>query len=792
MTEPAFFAAHRRAAAWIDRSAWPFAWISGGRPAPTVGAYRLRFTSPAAEQLRLVVSADERYRLYCDGRLLASGPEIGTRFRWQADAIDLALKAGEHCLLAVVWSVGDRDGDFATDGIGHGFALGIDGEANPRLATGTAAWEWHELPGYRFRKSPLAHWTVPDLHRDGSAADWEVEEGRGEGWIPAVAGSAVHHVADVEVHPARLVEVGTLPPQTHVPWRRLAVRHAEVIDSAALDPADLPLGANDPRWREAVQALVEGRNHLAVPARTTLRAVIDCQDYVTAWPELSAGGFAAGIDLTWMEALSLERVRGASIPKGNRGEIAGRFVGGTVDRFRLDRAVRSYRPLFWRSGRFLVLTVASGEQPVTVAGLRLVETRYPLEQESHIEPADPALARVLPLCLRTLQVNAHDQYSDTPYYERMQYLGDCRLDCLTTYAITRDARLPAKALRMVDAQRMPDGLTVSRTPTRNLQVIPPFSLWYVGMVRDHLWWRGDEALVRELMPGVRGVIERFLRARRDDGSIGFLEGWNFCDWAKGFPHGEPPGTSTGSGPMNLQVLMALDWAAELEEALGEPELAARWRRLSSELAGAVTAAFWDEARGAWTDDREGGALSQHAQVLAALCAGLDPGRRWRGMQRVASDPALVRSSIYFSHYLIEAWAAQGEGQRVAGVLDFWKALPDQGFVSLPEQPEPSRSDCHAWSAHPLFHAVATLAGIRPDAPAFARVRIAPCPGPLPALNVAIPHPAGGEISASLRFAGATVEGTVVLPAGLEGTFVWQGDEQVLRPGTNRIATAGQA
>lgn len=63
-------------------------------------------------------------------------------------------------------------------------------------------------------------------------------------------------------------------------------------------------------------------------------------------------------------------------------------------------------------------------------------------------------------------------------------------------------------------------------------------------------------------------------------------------------------------------------------------------------------------------------------------------------------------------------------------LENWFDLPSQGFKTTPEQPEPTRSDCHAWGAHPLFHFYASILGIRPAAPGFSRVEIAPQLGQL--------------------------------------------------------------
>ena len=82
---------------------------------------------------------------------------------------------------------------------------------------------------------------------------------------------------------------------------------------------------------------------------------------------------------------------------------------------------------------------------------------------------------------------------------------------------------------------------------------------------------------------------------------------------------------------------------------------------------------------------------------------------------------------------------------------------------LLEQPEPSRSDCHGWGAHPLYHFFATVLGIRPAAPGFAEVEIRPLPGELAELAGELVHPRG-LIAVELHFAQGRVHGSVSLPA----------------------------
>jgi hypothetical protein len=107
------------------------------------------------------------------------------------------------------------------------------------------------------------------------------------------------------------------------------------------------------------------------------------------------------------------------------------------------------------------------------------------------------------------------------------------------------------------------------------------------------------------------------------------------------------------------------------------------------------------------------------------------------------------------------------------------------LTTWPEHPDPSRSDCHAWSAHPALDLLRVVAGVRPDAPGFARVRIAPSPGSLTALSAVHPHPKG-DIRVAYEISGPTLTASVDLPEGVEGVLVWNGRDHPLRSGPQRV------
>ena len=61
-------------------------------------------------------------------------------------------------------------------------------------------------------------------------------------------------------------------------------------------------------------------------------------------------------------------------------------------------------------------------------------------------------------------------------------------------------------------------------------------------------------------------------------------------------------------------------------------------------------------------------------------------------------------------------------------FDRLAALSQFHFTTLPEwDMEGSRSDCHGWSATPLYEMPSTLLGVRPFEDGWAKILVKPCP-----------------------------------------------------------------
>jgi hypothetical protein len=261
-------------------------------------------------------------------------------------------------------------------------------------------------------------------------------------------------------------------------------------------------------------------------------------------------------------------------------------------------------------------------------------------------------------------------------------------------------------------------------------------------------------------------------------------------WERGTP---PTDLGGLSGPINLQFLLALQWAADLEESLGDPTRARELRQDAARFSETFRTRFWHPSRKLFRDTPRSGSFSQHTNALAVL-AGVTTGEEARDLVlRVINNKSLEPCSYYFAHYLHEAAMKVGEGGRYPDFLGGWRTMLDLNLTTWCERPlgaaNTSRSDCHGWGAGPNVHVFRGMLGIDSGAAGFKRVIIRPAIGERPRLSGAIPHPAGMVAVAYERTADGGLRAKVQLPPGIDGEFHWRGTVHPLHPGANSLDIA---
>jgi hypothetical protein len=748
--------------------------------------FRLNFKSARAETVTLQVSGDLCFALALDGALIARGPDTGDVPHWSFGAYEVKLAAGAHRLEAFVWWARPPvapDGRMSWRG---GFVCAGLGAAAKRFSTGVAPWKVARIEGVT--KGPVLN---RSYHVIGSSAEMDLAKAdpRRAKWVkPAVVrGPVEDNVTGILAYGWRLLPAA-LPEQRHDLWRGGRVRAQLPRWSAA---PTVKFGAETtPEKAEGWNRLLRGDAALTLPARHEVTVLIDTDDYLCGFPALEfSGGAGTLVRCQWAESLfdSVNpKINNTPGLKGNRAAVAGKTFCGFGDTWKLGGAGRRWVGTpWWRAGRFLMISVKVGAKPAVLHSFGVERTGFPLQPKMKFASDDASLEPVIELSERGLRSCMHDVFVDCPYYEQMMYVADTRVQMLLAYVFAGEERLPRRGMELFDLSRGRSGYPTMRHPSFERQESATFAMIWPWMLHDYALWRDDAAWLRQRLPGMRALMEALQTEEDAEGLLAKPPGWLFVDWVPEWFAGWAPGQREGrrSAIINLQYLLTLQRAADLENWMGEPAMAERWNERAAALAATLAGKFWDEPRGLWADDDSHGAFSQHAQALAVIGGLRAPdAARWAD----AKANGLAAATIYFQHYLFEALGRVGRADLVLERLEMWRGLVKQGFKTPVESPEPARSDCHAWGAHPVFHLHATVAGVRPAAPGFARVRIAPQPGALREIETVLPHPRG-TVKLKAKFAGDRVDATVELPAGIGGVFVWRGREVELAPGFQRVA-----
>ena len=736
--------------------------------------FRNRFDSDGSP-LRFDVSADERFVLYLDGEPIARGPQRGMVEHWYYQSYEITgLSTGTHTLEAVCWQLGIH-APLAQLSLRGGFILCAHGAYDAALTTGKAAWKVARLVGT----------TMTDR---GTSKTF----GAGSQCRVVGTGYPNERPAANEWRDAAVVRAGVMPNP-----------YGGRTNGWMLCPADRP----DQMHEVSHPGRIVNVDHdlaksFVVPANSERDLWWDLDNYYCAYPELETSG-GKGAVVTWGWTESLLHPDGK---KGNRDEWRGKEFSQTMtDTFICDgRADAHFTSPWWRCGRWCRVTVKTADEPLTVRRLAIAETRYPLAVDASFASDDATLGPVLGISRRAMEMCMHEMLFDCPYYEQQMYPGDTRVQLQVINALTRDDRMTRFVLSIYDFSRRSDGAIAMNFPTRGTQESFTYSLCWAMMFKDYLYWHDDAAFLRLRMPGVRNTLMGLAVYENAEGLLENLPGWSFMDWVTGdqpFKTGVAPDGDVGQGVSalnNLQYLLALQSVAAVDAALGEDLLAAHWNRKAERLTRALFARFFDEGRGilADTDTRRVGALadahetkrfSEHAQCMAIIAGILSPEQRKAALDALVKGEGLAPVSSYFAYYLFEAFVKCGRADLVMKRFDYWRTFVKNGARTAYEtqDPDSTRSDCHAWSACPVYFVQTALAGVTPSSPFFKKVRVAPQPSGLKEIRAKTPCPQG-LIETDLRFAGEDVAGTVTLPAGLTGEFVWRDRILPLAPGRNEI------
>lgn len=391
-----------------------------------------------------------------------------------------------------------------------------------------------------------------------------------------------------------------------------------------------------------------------------------------------------------------------------------------------------FTALYRRSGlRYVQLFIYAHSLRLYYAGVR--PAAYPVAEGAEFHTADALHRRIYAVSKRTLLNCMHEHYEDCPWREQALYTMDSRNQMLFGYYAFGEYAFAKASLRLMGLSIRDDDFLELCAPAEVPITIPAFSAIYPVQLQEYLAFSRDEDFAREMLPVAERIGDMFLRRMDESRMVPVPRDkryWNFYEWQpylEGYAVSERDDLPLRyDAPLQAFVSLCFGRLAILEERLGHPERAAKYRKAMAELNEALHARFYDPEKGlyySFGNARERWHEAELTQALAVYCGACPEAELDRVLERLV-DGSLVPVTLSHSVFQYDAlmkhperygrWVFEHVAQVFGRMLynqatTFWET--EKGAWDFSN----AGSLCHAWSAVPVYLYYAYALGARATA-----------------------------------------------------------------------------
>ena len=364
--------------------------------------------------------------------------------------------------------------------------------------------------------------------------------------------------------------------------------------------------------------------------------------------------------------------------------------------------------------RYLRLTVldTSPKYQVVIQGAKCTaESAADWSSVPEKQLADEELKRIYDASLRTLYDCTQDVLEDGPKRDQRLWLGDLRLEALTSYVSFRSLDVIKRCLYLFAGTRFPDGRMAANVftepePEADDTYLMDYALLYPVVLQEYLEETNDaEALADLLEPALEqadGVLGHWVDEngvmKSDAGKVGFI------DWSESLNR---------DAALQGVLILSLDACAALCGRAGDKKRKADYETKAAQLRQAAGRAFWSEKEQCFLS---GGQISLHTQVWLTLAGVMPEGKAKAAFEKALNLPGAPKMNTpYMHHYYVAALLKAGlkdEAERhlraywgsmlTAGADTFWECCDPDDLSASPYGGMIVNSYCHAWSCTPAY------------------------------------------------------------------------------------------
>ena len=451
------------------------------------------------------------------------------------------------------------------------------------------------------------------------------------------------------------------------------------------------------------------------------------------------------------------------------------------DKHTVQGTPAAYRHEGRRAFRYVHIRSESPDALIALHNLRMTLVHYPVQDRGAFSSSDPLINRIWDLNRYTTQLCMQTFYEDGIKRDGLLWVSDYRQQFLSNWTPFGDSALARRSLILFAASQLPDGFipacaagSGAHQHPEGISYMPgiPFefetarcllihySSDYLSCLLDYVLHTGDTGILDIVWP----TVERMIPAHEN---YSYEAGKNYGTEWNGW---------TSMGTMLLQVITGLRDGERLAALRGDPAIQARCKALADRLHKRVMDEHFDKAAGYFTDEPSAGAAGvggMHVNTFAVLSGTVD-----RTIGRRIIEKALAAKARQAEWSGMRMWQHAGEFEvgladvALQGIRKFWGFMLDQGATTGWESSDlkldggwrkPIISRCHGWGGTACHLLSRYVLGVRPTAPGFGAVQIAPQLGDLEWAEGVVPTPRG-DIRIELD---AKAGGKAIVPAGIE-------------------------
>lgn len=365
---------------------------------------------------------------------------------------------------------------------------------------------------------------------------------------------------------------------------------------------------------------------------------------------------------------------------------------------------------------------------------------YPVQYKGSFTCSDDFYNQLWSISRYTTQLCMSDMFFDSPMHqEPIGCTGDYFIESMNNYYAFGDQWLTRQNLVQTAQMMRKNNYKMFHTS---------YSLLWVQMLKQYVWYTGDTAILYELLPDAHHLMDRFKGYLNKDYLVTEAPNYMFMDWIniKGFNAHHPP-AMIGTGYMSALLYKAMVDIDSMSSFIKTKKIS--YAAIADSIKQSMNTLLWDEQKQLYKDgipfsthvkpnewmpaDTGFTTYSAHVNTLAVLY-GIAPAAAEAAIMNYVATQNEYELQPYFMSYVLQAAKRINCVDLGLELINRWKNGIDTSTYTLKENWQ-DQTDfgyggdfSHAWGGSPLRYLSQHILGIAPASPGYTTIAIYPYTG----------------------------------------------------------------